>query len=114
MRVGLVGVGAMGSTHAAAWSKTDAHLVGVFDTKEDQAGALASQYGASTYPNLDALLQDVDIVDVCTPTHLHHGMVLQAAAAGRHVICEKPLGRSLAQGQEMIQACEDAGVSLLV
>ena len=114
MRVGIVGVGAMGSTHAAAWSQTGARLVGFADTRQEQASALASQYEARTYSSLDALMQDVDIVDVCTPTHLHHDMVLQAAAAGKHVICEKPLGRSIAQGQEMIRACRAAGVALLV
>ena len=114
MRVGIVGVGAMGSTHAAAWGQTGARLVGFADTRQEQASALASQYEARTYSSLDALMQDVDIVDVCTPTHLHRDMVLQAASAGKHVICEKPLGRSIAQGQEMIRACRDAGVALLV
>ncbi|NTV52249.1 MAG: Gfo/Idh/MocA family oxidoreductase, partial [Candidatus Firestonebacteria bacterium] len=93
MRVGLVGAGAMGSTHAAAWSQTGVQLAGLFDTKGEQASALASQYKTRTYASLDVLLQDVDLVDICTPTHLHHDMVLQAAAAGKHVVCEKPLGR---------------------
>jgi predicted dehydrogenase len=114
MRVGLIGAGAMGSTHAAAWKQTGAQLAGLFDTKGEQASALASLYQTRTYTNLDTLLQDVDIVDICTPTHLHHDMVLQAAAAGKHVVCEKPLGRTLAQGQAMVQACRDAGVALLV
>jgi predicted dehydrogenase len=114
MRVGIVGAGAMGSTHAAAWSQTGAQLVGVLDAKQDQATALASQHATRTYPSLDALLLDVDIVDICTPTHLHHDMVLQAAAAGKHILCEKPLGRTVAQAQAMIQACQDAGVALLV
>lgn len=114
MRVGLVGVGAMGTTHAAAWKQTDAQLAGLFDTKRGNAGALAAQVNSRTYDSLEALLQDVDVVDICTPTHLHHDMVLQAAAAGKHVICEKPLGRTVAQGQAMIRACRDAGVSLLI
>jgi len=56
----------------------------------------------------------VDVVDVCTPTHLHHEMVLRAAEAGKQVICEKPLALSVRQGQEMIAACRAAGVRLLV
>lgn len=114
MRVGIVGVGAMGSTHAAAWSKTSADLVGCVDTRQEEARTVASRFCTRSYSHLDALLQDVDVVDICTPTHLHHEMVLRAAAAGKHVICEKPLGRTLAQGQEMIRACQDAGVALLV
>ena len=61
-----------------------------------------------------ALLDDVDVIDICTPTHLHHEMVLQAAAAGKHIICEKPLARTVAQAQEMIRACRTAGVKLFV
>jgi len=53
-------------------------------------------------------------VDLCAPTHLHYPMVLQAAAAGKHIIGEKPLARSVEQAQEMLQACRQAGVRLLV
>lgn len=114
MRVGIVGVGAMGSTHAAAWSTTAAEIVGFVATSEEHAAPLARQYSARAYPSLAAMLPDVDVVDVCTPTHLHHDMVLQAAAAGRHVICEKPLARTVAEGQAMIRRCRAAGVTLHV
>ncbi len=114
MRVGIVGAGAMGMTHAAAWPCTLATLAGVVAKTPDLARPLADGYGCRVYPSLGALLPDVDVVDICTPTHLHHQMVLQAAAASKHVICEKPLARTVAQGQEMIAACRHAGVKLLV
>jgi predicted dehydrogenase len=60
------------------------------------------------------LLDQVDVIDLCTPTHLHYEMVLQAAAAGKQIICEKPLARTVEQAQEMLQACRSAGVRLLV
>lgn len=114
MRVGLVGTGGMGSTHAAAWVRTPATLVGVVAETVEEAEPLARRYGVRVYPSLDEMLGDVDVVDVCTPTHLHYEMVMQAAAAGKQVICEKPLGRTVEQGQEMIAACKQAGVRLLV
>lgn len=114
MRVGIVGAGAMGMTHAAAWPATPAQVVGVVAKTPDLARPLADCYSCRIYPSLDALLPDVDVVDICTPTYLHHEMVLQAAASGKHVICEKPLARTVAQGQEMIAACRRAGVKLLV
>jgi predicted dehydrogenase len=77
-------------------------VVGVVAKTPDLARPLADCYPCRIYPSLESLLPDVDVVDVCTPTYLHYEMVLQAAAAGKHVICEKPLARTVAQGQEMI------------
>src|SRR3970040_2479662 len=109
MKVGIVGVGFMGTTHAAAWAETDARLTGFAAETTDEAQRLAAQSGARVYPDLKALLDAVDVVDICAPTHLHYQMVLAAAAAGKHVVCEKPLARTLAPGQEMIAAGRAAG-----
>ncbi len=114
MRVGIVGTGFMGRTHAAGWAATPAEIVGFVSKDGDTAVSLTNQYGGQLYPDLASLLADVDAVDICTPTHLHHEMVLQAAAAGKHIVCEKPLARTLAQAEEMMAACDAAGVKLLV
>jgi predicted dehydrogenase len=52
---------------------------------------LAVRYGIRSYSAFTDLLEDVDIVDICTPTAVHRSMVLEAAHAGKHVLCEKPL-----------------------
>jgi predicted dehydrogenase len=114
LRVGVAGAGFMGATHAAAWAATPARLVGVIAEEAAEAGRLADQYGARVFPDLPALLAEIDVLDICTPTHLHHDMALAAAAAGKHIICEKPLARTVAQGQAMIAACRQAGVQLFV
>jgi predicted dehydrogenase len=114
MRVGIAGTGSMGSTHAAGWVETGAELAGFVAETAREAERIASQYGVQTYPDFASMLHDVDVVDICTPTPLHHRMTLQAAAAGKHIICEKPLGRTAAQAREMIAACQAAGVTLLV
>ena len=114
MRVGIIGAGFMGTTHAAAWAETPAEIVGVVAETEAAATGLATQYHLPIYPTLAAILPEVDVVDICTPTHLHAEMALAAAAAGKHIICEKPLARTVAQGQAMIAACRAAGVRLLV
>lgn len=114
MKVGIVGVGFMGTTHAAGWAATDAQIVGFCAETTDEAKAIAQQYRARIYPDLTSLLNEVDVIDICTPTHLHYEMVLQAAHAGKHIICEKPLARTVEQAQEMIKACRAASVRLLV
>jgi predicted dehydrogenase len=109
MKVGIIGMGFMGMTHLAGWRKTPAEVVGGFSLEyRDQVSDLRR------FDTVEELLAAVDVVDICTPTHLHHEYVLKAAAAGKHVICEKPLGRTLQQGKEMIRACREAGVQLLV
>ncbi|MCB9422313.1 MAG: Gfo/Idh/MocA family oxidoreductase [Ardenticatenaceae bacterium] len=114
MRVGIVGTGFMGRTHVAGWAATPAEIVGFVSKDEGTAVALQKQYGGQIYPDLASLLQDVDVVDICAPTHRHYEMVLQAAAAGKDIICEKPLARTLPQAKEMVEVCEKAGVKLLV
>jgi predicted dehydrogenase len=114
MKVGIVGVGFMGTTHAAGWRETPAELVGFAAETEGEAGALARQYDARVYPSLAEMLPDVDVLDICSPTHLHHEMALQAAARGKHIICEKPLARTTRQAREIVSACRKAGVQLLV
>lgn len=114
MKVGIVGSGFMGKIHAAAWHKTPATVAGVTSSDRRSAQALADQYQASVYDSLEAMLAEVDVVDICTPTYLHHPMVLQAAQAGKDIVCEKPLALTVAHAREMIDATRQAGVRLLV
>jgi predicted dehydrogenase len=114
MKIGMIGTGFMGGTHVAAWAQTPAQVVALLSADTTSAAKLAAQVGAQVYDDYAALLDAVDVVDICTPTHLHHEMVLQAAAAGKHIICEKPLARTVQQTHEMLAACEKAGVHLLV
>ena len=114
MKVGIVGVGFMGTTHASGWAATPAQIVGFTAETQKEAGALATQYHAKVYPSLDSMLPDVDVVDICSPTHLHHEMILKAAAAGKQIVCEKPLARTTQQARAAVEACKKAGVQLLV
>lgn len=112
MRVGIVGAGTMGAMHAAAWAQTGAKLVGVHSLRGGPE--LAHRYGAKVFERFEELLQAVDVADLCVPTDLHPAMTVQAAEAGKHVVCEKPLALTMADGEAMIAACERAGVRLFI
>jgi len=114
MKVGIAGVGFMGSTHAAGWAETGAQIVGLVAETTQEAQILADQYRARVYAYYEAMLPYIDVVDICTPTHLHFEMVMAAAAQGKHIICEKPLARTVEQAEKMVAACRQAGVHLLV
>jgi predicted dehydrogenase len=102
LRIGLVGCG-----WAASWHATDLvklpelfTFVACCDSNEARAREFAMRYQVAATTNDYAALcarQDVDVIVICTPPMLHHEMVLQALAAGKHVVCEKPFVSSLAQ-----------------
>ena len=104
----------MGEVHAAAWRNAGAELAGCTSLRRAQSQDLARRYGMIAYADYQELINDVDIVDICTPTRLHRPMVVEAAAAGKHVICEKPIALTIQDAQAMIDACAAAGVRFFV
>lgn len=112
LRIGIIGTGSMGRTHAECWRQTPATLAGF--VSRSGASPLADEFGVPAFARLEDLLPHVDVVDICSPTHLHLEQTRAAAAAGRHVVCEKPLARSVADAEAMRDACAAAGVQLLV
>ena len=113
-KVGVLGTGVMGTTHAEAWLKTDASIFACVSKDEDQAKQFSEKYHAKIFPDLENMLPEVDIIDICVPTFLHHKMVLTAAEAGKAIICEKPLSLTVDEGVKMVKVCHEAGVKLLV
>jgi len=113
-QVGIIGAGLTGAMHAERWTQLPVELAGFYVRTAERAQAAAQRYGGCAFSSLEALLAEVDVVDVCTPTSSHKELVLAAAAAGKDIICEKPLARRLGEAKEMIAACKAAGVRLLV
>jgi len=114
MRVGLVGAGAIAHAHVEAYIRHPAvNAVIAADRKKEAREALAQQYGIikGTASHYQELLADegIALIDVCTPHDTHHPITLAALAAGKHVICEKPLALTLAQADEMIAAAQQHG-----
>ena len=114
MRIGIAGAGFMGRTHASGWKRAGCAVAGLLAETEEEARQLASETGAKVYRDLDAMLAEVDVLDVCSPTHLHAGMVLRGADRGKAIVCEKPLARTEADARAMIAACCRAGTPLFM
>jgi predicted dehydrogenase len=87
-------------------------LVAVCDPDQKRAGKIAADFGCKTCSKLEDMLADpeVSIVNVLTPNHLHYDAVMKCAQAGRHVITEKPPAMSLSDTDDMIAACDRAGL----
>ncbi|MEM7342632.1 MAG: Gfo/Idh/MocA family oxidoreductase [Chloroflexota bacterium] len=113
-RLGMIGTGLISQFHLSRWQRLPVEIAGYYDINPTAAQKVADQYGGQVFESLEALLDAVDIVDVCTHTPAHKDPVLAAAAAGKDIVCEKPLARHLADCEAMVVACRDAGVRLFV
>jgi len=91
-------------------------LAAVADIDAERARAAGEAHGVPWYPSLNEMLAagDFDIVSICTPSGVHSANGVAAAAARKHVVCEKPMSLSLDQADALVQACDAAGVHLFV
>jgi predicted dehydrogenase len=117
IRWGIVGAGDIAERVMAPAMRAaaGAELVAVMRRDRRAAEAFAERHGAlRAYDRVDELVADPDVeaVYVATPTYRHLPAVLAAAAAGRDILCEKPLALTVAEAEAMIRACEAAGVRL--
>jgi predicted dehydrogenase len=118
IRVGLIGCGDIASCHVTGYLAIpeEARVTAVSDVVEASAQLRARELGgARMFGDFRALIAeaDVDAVDICLPHHLHKDAIIAAAAAGKHILCEKPLCLNWQQAQEISRAIKASGVTLM-
>lgn len=116
-RIALVGCGRISKNHIDAIERVDGlELVAACDVGEDRARALAEPRGIPWYASYEKMLAEVpsEIVTIATPSGYHPAQGVRAAKAGRHVVTEKPMAISLRGADDLVQACDAAGVHLFV
>ncbi|RKN86078.1 Gfo/Idh/MocA family protein [Paenibacillus ginsengarvi] len=117
MKVAVIGCGTMGEAHAREWIRIHGvHLAGVCDPIAEKAAKVAGVCRTDAFCSFDEMMSTVkpDVVDICLPTHMHKEYTVRAAELGKHVICEKPISNTVADGLEMIDACKRHGVGLYI
>jgi len=114
---GIVGTGTIGALHASAIAMVpNARLVAATDAVPGRARGFAAGYGCAAEPSLDALLgrDDIDVVAVCVPSGLHAEVGIRAAAAGKHLVIEKPIDVRLDAAGRLAEAAKAAGIVITV
>lgn len=117
LTVAIIGAGQVAQKHAQAFAQLspDARIIGIADVDECRAAELAATYGAHAFADYRALLELApDIAIICLPHHLHREAGLAAAAAGSHVLMEKPLAHTLEDAHAILAGCHQYGVHLTV
>lgn len=116
--IGFIGCGGIHNAHAPSLvDNENASIAAVMDVNAGACEAHCEKYGTAEWTTKQAELlarDDVEAVIICTPTGLHKQSVLAAAAAGKHVFCEKPMAMNVADCEEMDRACREAGVVLQI
>jgi predicted dehydrogenase len=109
VRAGVVGAGFVGRIHARSARLAGGRLAGVVASSPERSEAAARELGADrTFATADELIasDDVDVVHICTPNHLHLPIALAALAHGKHVVCEKPIALDAAGASELLAAAQ--------
>lgn len=131
VRVGIAGIGFMGVTHFKAYGQVEGAEVAAIFTRDQKklagdwsdvrgnfggAGGVQDLSGIKKFDNLDAMLADpeIDLLDLCLPSHLHRDIAIRALEAGKHVLVEKPIALSVEDADAMIAAAERTGQLLMV
>ena len=123
LRIGLIGCGFMGRTHSNGYKRVGDFfpeldyrpvLKAVCSRSKDKVQSFAEQWGYESFETDWKVLiarNDIDAIDICAPNNMHAEIAIAAAAAGKMILCEKPLSRTLAEGVAMVDAIEKAGVA---
>ncbi|MCM3732516.1 Gfo/Idh/MocA family oxidoreductase [Fictibacillus nanhaiensis] len=118
VKVGIIGCGSIANhRHLPEYAQNqDVEIVAVCDVVKERAEAAQAIYGGEIFTDYNELLarDEVEAVSVCTPNYLHAPISVAALKAGKHVLCEKPMATSLQEAEEMIEAAEQSGKTLMI
>src|ERR1700728_338411 len=116
LKIGVVGVGVMGSNHARVLAEmAGVELVGVVDPDRGQREFVARTLGCPAFADIKELFaRGVDAVTIAAPSHLHHDLAIECIDRGIHLLVEKPIAPTVEEGRAIVAAARRSGVTLMV
>ena len=116
LKIGVLGVGHLGKIHLDCLRqlKEKFQLVGFFDPDDANAREVTEKFGVERFSNLQSLLDEVEVVDIVTPTLTHFELAKQAIQQGKHLFIEKPLTHTLEEAEELLRLSQDKGLVVQV
>ena len=104
LKAGVLGAGHLGKIHLRLLAESDQYeLVGFYDEDAINAKRVADEFGYQAYDNMNELIDDVDMIDIVTPTLSHFQCAIKAIEKGRHIFIEKPITKTLEEAEELIK-----------
>ena len=111
LKVGVLGAGHLGKIHLRLLNESDKYqLIGFYDPDEINAKKVADEFGYTYFENMNVLMDEVDVVDIVTPTLSHHDCAVKAIEKGKHIFIEKPITNTLEEAENIIKLAKERGV----
>ncbi len=115
LKIGVLGAGHLGKIHIKCIKDIpDYELVGFYDPIPDNAALVAAEHGIKSFATIEALLKEVDVVDIVTPTLSHYECAAQALHASKHVFIEKPVTNTTEEAERLIALSAEKGLKMQV
>uniref|UniRef100_UPI0040474B68 Gfo/Idh/MocA family protein n=2 Tax=Roseivirga sp. TaxID=1964215 RepID=UPI0040474B68 len=103
LKIGVLGAGHLGKIHIKCIKDIPEYeLVGFYDASAENAKIVSDEFGLKAFSTIDALLKEVDVIDIVTPTLSHYDCAAQALSAGKHVFIEKPITNTVEEAEKLI------------
>lgn len=111
LTAGVLGAGHLGKIHLKLLNQSDKYtLKGFYDPDPKTADKVAKEFGYHRFDSIEALIDDVEVVDIVTPTLSHYECAKAAIAAGKHIFIEKPIAKTVAEAEDIIRLAREKGV----
>lgn len=111
IRVGVAGAGHLGKIHLKLLKQSEKYeLIGFYDINEENGKAIESEFGYKYFSNLDDLLQEIEVLDIVSPTLSHHQLALAAINQGKHIFIEKPITHTFEEAEEIKNSLKGKGL----
>lgn len=115
LKAGLVGAGHLGKIHLKLLQQSDKYdLIGFYDNDHENGTKLENELGYKYFDNLQSLLDQIEVLDIVTPTVYHHQYAKRAIEKGLHFFIEKPVTQTLEQAEELVQLCREKNIKAQV
>jgi len=111
LKIGVLGAGHLGKIHLRLLNQSPKYkLVGFYDPYQENAKKVAQGFGYHSFDSIEELIQNVDVVDIVTPTLSHYDCAIQAIQAGKHIFLEKPIANTVEEAEHIIELANKYGV----
>lgn len=115
LKVGVLGAGHLGKIHIRLLKEIEAYdLIGFYDPNQEQAAQVSKEFGVPSYDNIDELIEQIDVVDIVTPTLSHFDCAVKAIRQSKHIFIEKPITNTVEEARKLISLSDEANVKVQV